>query len=202
MTAMRILRIVLASIALAACAAGEEPAPLHYRIQASGSDLRWELPATLHTVHGIAPEVSGTVDAEPGSGGEWRIQSRIVVPAAAMVTGNSSRDRNMREKVLETERFPQIVFDSRRVAADLSRFKKGEHFTVEASGELTVHGKAVAIQLPVDVYVFPDHVILNGSFPLNWRQFGLTDPSFGIIKVKEPMKVLFRLKAVPASDKP
>ena len=32
----------------------------------------------------------GTVDAEPGPGG-WRVQSRIVVQAAAMVTGNASR---------------------------------------------------------------------------------------------------------------
>ena len=177
---------------------GEQLSPLHYRILAAGSDLSWELPATLHTVHGKVPEFSGRVDAVPGSGGEWHIQARVAVRAAAMVTGNASRDRTMREKVLETDRFPEIVFESRQVTADLSRFKIGEHFTVETIGDLTVHGKAASIQLPVDVYVFADHVIVQGSFPLPWKRYGLHDPSFGIVTVREPMKVLFRLKAVEA----
>jgi hypothetical protein len=56
----------------------------------------------------------------------------------------------------------------------------------------------VSLRLPVDVFVFPDHVILNGFFPLLWKQFGLADPSFGLVKVREPLKVVFRLKAVPA----
>ena len=93
-----------------------------------------------------------------------------------MVTGNASRDRNMREKILETDRFPEIVFEARQITADLSRFRTGEHFTVEVSGDLTVHGTAAPIQLPVDVYVFPDHVVLQGSFPLPWKQYGLARP--------------------------
>jgi polyisoprenoid-binding protein YceI len=185
-------------ILLAAAALAEEPATLHYRILSAGSELRWDLPATLHTVHGTAPKLSGNVDAERGPGGEWRVQSRIVVGAAAMATENSSRDQKMREKILETDRFPEIVFEATHVVADLSRFGKDQHFTVEVTGDLTVHGKSVSLRLPVDVFVFPDYVVLNGSFPLLWKQFGLADPSFGLVKVREPLKVVFRLKAVPA----
>ena len=200
MRLMRALRAGATALILGmATLRGEQSAPLHYRIQAAGSDLGWDLPATLHTVHGKAPELSGTVDAVPGTGGEWRITVRIVVRAAAMVTGNASRDRTMREKVLETDRFPEIVFEARQVTADLSRFKVGEHLTVEAIGDLTVHGKSAPIQLPVDVYVFADHVVLQGSFPLSWKQYGLHDPSFGIVTVREPLKVMFRLNAVEAS---
>src|SRR5262249_39995137 len=114
--------------------AAAQPAELHYSIDAAGSELAWELPATLHTVHGKAPELSGRVDAVPAENGEWSIQARIVVKAAAMVTGNASRDRNMREKVLETDRYPEIVFEARTVRADLSRFKPGERLTAEAEG--------------------------------------------------------------------
>jgi len=115
-----------------------------------------------------------------------------------MVTGNASRDQKMREKILETDRFREIVFEATHVAADLSRFGKDQHFTVEVTGDLTVHGKSESLRLPVDVFVFPDYVVLSGSFPLLWKQFGLADPSFGLVKVREPLKVLFRLKAVPA----
>ena len=77
---MRALRGVSFALFLAASfAAGEEPAGDHYRIEASGSELTWELPATLHTVHGRAPQISGRLDATPGAGGEWKVQSRIVV---------------------------------------------------------------------------------------------------------------------------
>lgn len=200
MPAMRVLRLACLLLALSASAtlAAEEPAAFHYLIEAKDSVLAWDLPATLHTVHGKAPELSGTVDALRGVGAddEWSIQARFVVNAAAMVTGNEKRDRNMREKVLETDRFPEIVFEARRVRADLSRFKTGEHFTAEAAGDLTVHGKAFPIQFPVDVFVFADHAILQGTFPLSWKQYGLNDPSFGIVTVKDPLKVMFRLKAV------
>jgi polyisoprenoid-binding protein YceI len=200
MNPMRPLRASVALFLLGfTVAAAEQPAPLHYRIRAAGSDLGWELPATLHTVHGKAPEVSGAVDAEPAANGEWRIHVRVAVAAGAMTTGNSSRDKKMREKVLETVRFPEIVFESRQVTADLSRLRTGEHFTVEVIGDLSVHGKAASVQLPVDVYVFDDHVVAQGSFPLSWKQYGLADPSFGLITVKEPMKVLFRLEAAPES---
>jgi polyisoprenoid-binding protein YceI len=196
---VRILRPAGAiAILLAAAASAGDSASLHYRVLSAGSELRWDLPATLHTVHGTAPKLSGTVDAERGPGGEWRVQSRIVVDAAVMVTGNASRDQKMREKILETDRFPEIVFEAKHVAADLSRFGKDQHFTVEVTGDLTVHGKSESMRLPVDVFVFPDYVVLSGSFPLLWKQFGLADPSFGLVKVREPLKVVFRLKAVPA----
>lgn len=203
---MRLMRSSLASlvavvvILVPAILAAEEPAPAYrYRVDAGGSELTWELPATLHTVHGRAPELSGTVDATAGEHGDWSIQAKVVVKAAAMVTGNEKRDRNMREKVLETDRFPEIVFEARRIRADLSRLKPGERFTAEVEGDLTVHGKAAPVRLPVDVSVSADSVVLQGFFALSWKQYGLNDPSFGIVTVRDPLKVQFRLRAVPVS---
>ena len=121
----------------------------------------------------------------------------FAVSAAAMRTGNTSRDKTMREKVLETDRYPEIVFEARRVVGDPSRFREGERLTVEATGDFTVHGKTVPLRLPVDLNVLADRVVLSGAFSLGWKQFGLADPSFGIITVREPMKVIFRLTAVP-----
>jgi polyisoprenoid-binding protein YceI len=176
----------------------EAHAPLHYKVVPAGSTLRWELPATLHTVRGRAPMFQGTVDAEPAGDGKWVIRSRIAVAAEAMVTGSNRRDRTMREKVLETGKFPEIVFETTSVEADLGKLQPGQNFSAQVAGELTAHGKALAVQLPVDVSVFADQVVLAGSFPLHWKQYGMNDPSFGVVKVKEPMTVSFRLRALPA----
>ena len=196
---MRLFVRVLGILAAAAIAAAQEspPSPLHYKLSRSGSVLRWDLPATAHTVKGTVGSFEGTIDAEPVNG-NWSIRSRIVVAADSMSTGNARRDRNMREKTLETPRFPEIVFEATEISADLSKFRPMEQFSAKVSGDLTVHGKSVKVQLPVDVYVFRDHAVIAGSFPIHWKQFGLDDPSFGVIRVKEPMMVSFRLKAVPA----
>src|SRR5690349_4686097 len=206
MVPMRLLRssrasfVALVAVLSSAILAAEEPASAyHYRIDAGGSELTWELPATLHTVHGRAPELSGTIDAAAEARGEWSIQARVTVKAAAMVTGSEKRDRNMREKVLETGRFPEIVFEARRIRADLVRLKPGERFTAEVEGDLTVHGKAAPVRVPVDVSVSADSVTLQGFFALSWKQYGLNDPSFGIVAVHDPLKVQFRLRAVPVS---
>jgi len=180
------------------------PSRYRYTIEAAGSELRWELPATLHTVEGTAPRVSGTIDVErlggyrdPRAGEAWRGRVRVATEVSAMESGNASRDRKMRGTTLDAAHHPEIVFESRHVEADLSRFRPGAHLTVEVSGDLTVRGRSARVRLPVDVFVFPDHVMLSGSFSLGWKQFGLPDPSFGIVTVREPVRVAFRLRAVP-----
>jgi polyisoprenoid-binding protein YceI len=189
------------AIALAALGAGavEGPAhPLHYKVEVAGSSVRWELPATFEPIKGVVPLFHGSIEANPLSSGAWDVKARIVVPAAAMRTGNRRRDRTLREKVLETARYPEIVFEIRQFTGDLSRFRPGQTFPVQVVGDLTVHGKTATVQLPVDVSVFPRAVVLTGSFPVRWKAYGLQDPSFPVVaRVKEPMFVAFRLRAVP-----
>jgi len=179
--------------------ADEPPArPLRYKVEVAGSSVRWELPATFEPIKGVVPLFHGSIEAKPLSTGAWDVSARIVVSAAAMRTGNRRRDRTLREKVLETARYPEIVFELRQFTGDLSRFRPGQTFPVQVVGDLTVHGKAAAVQLPVDVSVFPKAVILTGSFPVHWKAYGLQDPSFPVVaRVKEPMLVVFRLRAVP-----
>jgi polyisoprenoid-binding protein YceI len=172
--------------------------PLRYRVEVAGSSVRWELPATFEPIKGIVPLFQGTIEATPLSSGGWDVKARIVVPAAAMRTGNRRRDRVLREKVLETARYPEIVFELRQFTGDLSRFRPGATFPVEVVGDLTVHGRTAPVQLPVDVSVFPGAVILTGSFPVHWKAYGLDDPSLPLVaRIKEPMFVAFRLRAVP-----
>jgi len=192
---------VAALVVLASSARAQQgpQRPLRYRIEVAGSSVRWELPASFRPILGTVPLFHGFVEANPLSSGAWDVRSRIVVPAASMRTGSRLRDRTLREKVLETDRFPEIVFELRRFTGDLSRFRPGETFSVQVAGDLTVHGKTAPVQLPVDVFVFPGAVVLRGSFPVHWKSYGLQDPSFPVVaRVREPMQVDFRLRAVPS----
>jgi polyisoprenoid-binding protein YceI len=191
--------LTIALVSLGARALEGPVHPLHYRVEVAGSSIRWELPATFEPIKGVVPLFHGSIEANPLPSGAWDVSARIVVPAAAMRTGKRRRDRILREKVLETARYPEIVFELRQFTGDLSRFRPGRTFPVQVTGDLTVHGKTAPVQLPVDVAVFPKAVILTGSFPLHWKAYGLQDPSFPVVaRIKEPMFVAFRLRAVPA----
>src|SRR3954462_1194553 len=155
----RVAALLLLLPPLGAPTAG--PSRYHYTIEAAGSELRWEVPATLHTVEGTAPRVSGAIDVErlggyrdPRAGEAWRGRVRVAADVSTMASGNGSRDRKMRNTTLDAAHHPEIVFESRRVEADLSRFRPGAHLTVEVSGDLTVRGRSTPVRLPVDVFVF------------------------------------------------
>jgi len=175
-------------------------AAAHYAIDAAHSTIAWELPATLHTVHGQVPEFSGSVELENGPQGERSARGRVSVRADAMRTGNDSRDKTMREKVLEVDRFPEILFELDRVEADWSLLPGDKPFEARVAGRLTVHGKTLALEVPLTVEPSSEAVTLSGSFPLRWKSdYGLHDPSFAFVTVREPMKVTFRLRAVPSA---
>jgi polyisoprenoid-binding protein YceI len=191
--------IVFGALGILAASVGQaqEPGPLRYRFDAARSVLKWELPATLHTVRGVAPRFEGFVQADPLPEGRFDVRARIAVNAAAMNTGNPKRDRTLREKVLETERHPEIVFELKGFTGPLSRMRPDEIFTAQVEGTLTIHGHTEPVLLPVDVHVLEDHVLVTGTFPVHWKKYGLADPSFGLVRVKEPLHVVFRLRAVP-----
>jgi polyisoprenoid-binding protein YceI len=183
----------LAGLALAAAVLAQGSLPAKYTIDPAGSEITWDLPATLHTVHGKVPKLSGTVETEAG------LKARVVVEAAPMATGNEKRDATMRERVLEVAKFPEIVFESDAIEADTSKLAAGQPIAGKVKGTLTVHGKALPIECVVQAKPEGNAVTLSGGFALAWKRYELWDPSFGIIKVREPIQVKFRLKAVPAS---
>lgn len=191
------LGLLLAAALGIEAAQQESRQPLVYKLEVAGSSVKWELPSTFETVKGDVPVFRGTIEATPLASGAWDVKGRVVVPAAAMRTGNRRRDNRMRGRILEAARYPEIVFELRRFTGDLSRLRPGDNFTAQVEGDLTVHGRVARVQLPVDVYVFADRVEVAGSFPLNWKDYGMRDPSIGPIRVKEPMQVNFRLRAVP-----
>lgn len=202
MSSHSIRSIAFAALGVLATAGvgAQAPAPLRYRFDAARSVLRWELPATLHTVRGVAPRFEGFVQADPLPDGRFDVRARIAVNAAAMNTGNPKRDRTMREKVLETERYPEIVFELVRFTGAVPAMRSGETFTAQIGGRLTIRGRTEPILLPIDVHVLEDHAVVTGSFPVHWKKYGLADPSFGLVKVREPLQVVFRLRAVPEKN--
>ncbi len=171
---------------------------LEYRIVPEKSDLSFELPTTLHLVRGKVTAWKGEVLVEPAEPGI--VHASIDIKAASLVSGSRGRDADMHEKVLEADRFPDIVFEAKSYKGNLSEFGPGKAVTVELTGELTIHGVTRPVQTSVECNVFADHAFLAGEVPIHWKEFGLRDMSRFFNKVKDPMTVFFRLWAVPENS--
>ena len=133
--------------------------------------------ATLHTVSGALQAKQGTaqIDTETGAASGW-----IVLEAPTTTTDNSRRDRKMHEKILESKRFPDIVFDVQRVSGKINRTG---HSDLQLHGTLDFHGNRRFLVLPVAVISEGNRVTVTGDLLIPYVEWGLKDASL-LLRVK------------------
>ena len=135
-----------------------------------------------------APVASGTVDDKGQSP-----SIRLSVQAAALtVSPNeniSEKDRaevesNMQNKVLESSKYPAIIFQSTRI-------ETGNHGGWSVTGELTIHGvtKQVTLNVRRDLDGYA------GSTRIAQTDFGIKPITIagGVIKVKDELDIDFHI---------
>src|SRR6202521_2471952 len=69
--------------------------------------IEFSLSGNMHTVHGKFVLKSSTIQFDPSSG---KIGGAIVVDATSGESGNGGRDARMHREILESAKFPEIVF--------------------------------------------------------------------------------------------
>ena len=122
---------------------------------------------------------------------------RIVVQSASLELSDqvSEKDRReieraMRNEVLETGRFPEIVFE----ASNPSLSKGGETlYWANLTGKLTLHGQTQPQQITAQVSVTGDQLHASGEFSVRQSSFGikLVSVAGGTMKIKDDVKVTF-----------
>jgi polyisoprenoid-binding protein YceI len=137
-----------------------------------------------------APIESGEV-AESGSlAVELRVDARkmrVLDPGASADTRAEVQKKMLGPQVLDTERFPEIHFQSTEVEA-----KGADHWLVH--GTLDLHGQ----RHPVMVDVALKDGVYRGTASLKQTGFGITPVSVGggTVKVKDEVKVEFEIALV------
>lgn len=111
----------------------------------------------------------------------------------------SEKDRReietmMKEEVLETSRFSDIMFRSKSVSAD--RIYEG-FYRIKITGELTLHGVTRDHLIDTQVRVIEDGLRAEGESTLRQSDFGIRKVSVagGTLKVKDEVKLTFLIVA-------
>jgi polyisoprenoid-binding protein YceI len=147
------------------------------------SKVHWTVDTSLHTVHGTFNVKSGTVHFDPESG---KAGGEIVVFATSGDSGNTSRDARMHKEILESAKYPDLVFHPSQVEGKVLPSGVSD---VRLRGMISIHGSDHELIAPVHAELAGDHWNGTARFEVPYVQWGIKDPSNFFLKVKKLVKV-------------
>jgi len=146
------------------------------------------------------PDFAGDAHWDPGDPAKASLRLRIRATALAVQNDISDKDRRemervMREEVLETERYPEIAFESTGVSGNTGN-------RVEIAGILTLHGVTRRERVPAQIAVTGDMLRGFGEFTILQTDYRikLASVAGGALKLKDELKFNFDLVARRKAD--
>ncbi|HKQ69462.1 MAG TPA: YceI family protein [Polyangiaceae bacterium] len=111
----------------------------------------------------------------------------ISVPLKNLQTGVELRDKHMKEKYLEIDKFPSAKLT---VARALLKFPApGESTSADVTGTLELHGQAKPVSVHYDLKADGSTFVADGKVRINMQEVGIPVPEYSLIKVKSDVDV-------------
>jgi len=164
-----------------------------FTVNPGTSSIGFALTGTGHEVHGIFHVTSGTIQFERNAP---KMPGTVVVSASSGDSGDKSRDKNMNQKVLQSDRFTDISFQPQSYSGTLA--PSGDS-TIQVSGTFTLHGTPHDITVPMQVHIDGQNLTAKGTFIVPYVKWGLKDPSVFILKVAKEVHIDLNLAGTVAS---
>jgi polyisoprenoid-binding protein YceI len=147
------------------------------------SKVRYTIDTTLHTVHGTFNLKNGSIHFDPATG---KAGGEIIVFASSGESGNDSRDKRMHKEILETAKYPEVVFHPTQVEGNVASSGPSD---VKLHGILSIHGTDHELTALVHAELAGDHWTGTGKFEIPYVTWGIKDPSNFFLKVKHVVNV-------------
>ncbi len=145
--------------------------------------IQWTLADVLHTVHGTFKLRSGSLTFDSQSGAA---SGEIIVDATSGESGNHSRDKKMHKEVLESQRYPAIIFSPTHVMGKLT--DQGTS-NLQVQGVFHIHGANHDLTLSLVVEKSGDTVRASTSFVVPYQDWGMKNPSTFLLKVENKVSI-------------
>jgi polyisoprenoid-binding protein YceI len=183
----------------------EANAKVHYLITADASDFTVHVFAGgVLSAFGHSPVIairdfSGEAEVHTDDLAHSSLKIAIRADSLTVKSDVSDRDRReieqaMRQEILETPSFPEIVYECSKVSA--SKSAEGQ-YAVTLNGELTLHGVTRSQPVAARVVLDGDSMRAFGNFSVRQTEYDLKLASVagGALKVKDELKFSFNLLA-------
>lgn len=137
----------------------------------------------LHTVHGSFNVRRGAIRFDSATN---KISGEILVEAASGNSGSNGRDKRMQNEVLESARYPDIVFRPDRVVGQVSDMGAS---TIQVHGMFSIHGAEHEITIPVRVEMSPGQWAATSHFTVPYVKWGMKNPSTFVLRVSQSVEI-------------
>ena len=147
----------------------------------------------------MARAFSGEAQLTPGAASPASLQMTIradsLVETRDVFTEQQKQiiNKELREIVLETAKYPEITFKSTEVTGNLT----GGQFEAKIGGDLTLHGVTRNIRIPAQVTLSGDTLRARGEFTVERGDFKVkaTSAAHGLVRVRDKLKFTFDIVA-------
>jgi polyisoprenoid-binding protein YceI len=167
-------------IAIVSSAVAQERA---LQLDPSQTSIKFTLGDVIHTVHGSFQLKRGSLGFEPASG---RISGEVVVDAGSGESGSGMRDHKMNKEVLESNRYPEIIFHPDRIEGAVATQGKS---SVRVHGMFSIHGVDREITVPAEVEMSADHWTATVHFTVPYAKWGMKNPSTLFLRVNDSVEI-------------
>ncbi|MCU0270208.1 MAG: YceI family protein [Acidimicrobiales bacterium] len=145
------------------------------------------------TAVGRTGDVTGTMEIE----GTTVTAATFEVDLTTITTNESRRDDRV-QQALETDQFPTATFTLSEPIELGESAAAGEPVTVDAPGELTIHGVTQQVVFPLEAQLVEGTVVVVGSIDVTFADYGVEVPSAPVVVSVEDTGVLeLQLLLVP-----
>ncbi len=195
------------AIAAAAPTADEEPSPPSgdglggtWTVSTSqdsfvGYRVREELAGIgTKTTVGRTRAVTSTVEFR----GTTVTSAAIEADLTQLQSDSGTRDRALRGQAIETDTFPTATFATSRPIELDGVPAEGVPFSVDAVGDLTIHGVTREVTVPIEGQLVGRSVVLVGSIDIVFADYAIDTPSAAVVlSIEDQGEMEFQLFLTP-----
>ena len=141
---------------------------------------------TLLDFKGTTKNIDGFIYWEGDSLFAEKSEVHFEVSPATFNTGLGKRDSDMREDVLETDKFPLSSFTGKVTKTKRTK----DEIQIEATGKLSLHGKEKPLTIKAVLKQTKDKITVKSNFSVFLKDYNIDAPSLmAFVKVAQEIKI-------------
>jgi polyisoprenoid-binding protein YceI len=174
--------LAIATLVFLASTAGAQEASVN--LDPAQTTIEFTLDSTLHTVHGTFKLKSGHISFDAGTG---KASGEIIVDATSGDSDNKSRDKKMHQEILESQKYPEIVFTAQHVKGAVNPQGVSQ---VELSGVVRIHGQDHDLAMTLSVQPpAGDKIQTSTHFSVPYVQWGIKSPNTFFLHASDTVEI-------------
>lgn len=153
------------------------------QLDSAQAKIEFSLEGNFHTVHGKFALKSSTIRFDPSTG---KISGSIIVDATSGDSGNNGRDKKMHREILESAKFPDIVFVPGKITGAVAAEGASK---VEVAGQFRLHGQDHEVTLPIEIKADGRNLQIATHIEIPYVQWGMKNPSNFLLRVSDKVAI-------------